>query len=443
MRLLLTIALAATIAGAATASAVAATGRLAGDPLQAQEWWLAAVGADRGTPPGPGVPITIVDSGLDVTHPEFDGRAATTLLNDQTIATSEKGHGTAVASIAAAPENGAGIVGVYPQAALQSWDASPAGRIFAFVASQGIIVAAQHCPGVINLSFSNQTPNPEIEAAVLYAFHRGCLVVAAAGNDRGSGSPPSYPASLPHVLTVAATGRDDAVAPFSSASLALDVAAPGQDLTGAVPLADDPSGYASLSGTSFATPIVSAAAAWVWTARPGLDVTQLFDLLRGTARDVGPPGFDTDTGFGIVDIPAALSAPAPPRDPFEPNDDVDQVKPGALFAEGEPALTTPAKPSTRIAGSLDVTEDPRDLYRIWVPAGRVVHVQVSADGDAAARIWGPRTISVDEGIQARRRDLRGPEIAGGKRGAAAYVEVLLTSRRTQARYVLAVRASRR
>ena len=84
-------------------------------------------------------------------------------------------------------------------------------------------------------------------------------------------------------------------------------------------------------GTSFSTPIVAAAAAWVWTLRPTLDVTQIFDLLRQSARDIGPPGFDSASGFGIVDIPAALAADAPRRDPDEPNDDVDQVKPGALF----------------------------------------------------------------------------------------------------------------
>ena len=120
-------------------------------------------------------------------------------------------------------------------------------------------------------------------------------------------------------------------------------------------------------------------------------MTQIFELMRQSARDVGPPGFDSGTGFGIVSIPAALAAAAPAPDPSEPNDDVDQIKPGALFPDGRPPLTTAAKPSLRIAAHIDASEDPRDVYQVWVPAHRVVRATVSAGGGAAARIWGPRT----------------------------------------------------
>jgi hypothetical protein len=106
-------------------------------------------------------------------------------------------------------------------------------------------------------------------------------------------------------------------------------------------------------------------------------------------------------------------------------------------------LTTSSKPSTRIAGRIDESEDPRDLYRIWVPAHRVVRATMNASGDAAARIWGPRTASVGEGILSRRRDLRGPLIRGTSKGFVAYVEVLLTGRTTTASYVLSVTASKR
>ena len=119
------------------------------------------------------------------------------------------------------------------------------------------------------------------------------------------------------------------------------------------------------------------------------------------------------------------------------------MKPGQLFSDGQAPLTTPAKPAIRIAGDLDTSEDPRDLYRIWVPANRVVHVSVAGPGTAAARIWGPQTVGVGEGLKARRRDLRGPKMAGGKKGSAAYVEVLLTGRSTTAHYLLSVTASKR
>ena len=442
MRRRLLIALAAALCACGPAGA--ATGRSAGDPLQAQEWWLARIGANPALAPGPGVPITIVDGGVDPSHPELVGRPNTTYLNDQTLDGPGAQHGTAVASLAAAPENGVGIVGVYPQAVLQSFDASPTPGITDFGAAQGIDAAAQHCPGVINISFGGASWSTPLAHAVLQAVHNGCLVVAAAGNSGQQGNQQSYPAILPHVLTVGATDQNDAVAPFSTLSPALDVAAPGVSMVAAVPLSSDPTGYAAdLSGTSFAAPLVSAAAAWVWTLRPTLDATQLFQLLRLSARDIGPPGFDLGSGYGIVNIPAALGSPAPPRDPDEPNDDVEQVKPGALFPDGRPLLTSATKPSSRIAGSLDSSEDPRDLYRIWVPARRVVRVSVSAAGDAAARIWGPQTVSVDEGIRSRRRDLKGPLIRGGARGEVAYAEVLLTGRTRTASYVLGVMASRR
>jgi hypothetical protein len=106
-------------------------------------------------------------------------------------------------------------------------------------------------------------------------------------------------------------------------------------------------------------------------------------------------------------------------------------------------LTSPAAPSARLAGSLDQAEDPRDVYRIWVPAHKVVRVSVSAGGEAAARIWGPQTASVNEGVRARRRDLKGTSVHAGASGFSAYVEVLLTGRSTSARYVLGVTAAKR
>src|SRR5581483_6725689 len=141
----------ATLARLPPARAPATTGAA---PLVPSEWWLSHVGADRAEPPGPGVPITIVDSGVDPTHPEFAGRPNTTFLNAQSVTGPAEYHGTIVASLAAAPANGVGIEGLYPQAALQVYDASPSGRgIGDNDAIAGILAAAARCPGVISLSF--------------------------------------------------------------------------------------------------------------------------------------------------------------------------------------------------------------------------------------------------------------------------------------------------
>jgi subtilisin family serine protease len=431
------------VALCASGTAAAATGRISDDPLVAQEWYLADVGATQATPPGPGVPITIVDSGVDASQPEFSGRPNTTFLNDQTVFGREEFHGTAVASVAAAPANGAGMVGIYPTAALQSYDASPVSNIITFVAAAGIADAAQHCPGVINLSFGSLDNDPSLADAVALAVHNGCLVVAASGNSGESGNPTTYPADYPHVLTVGASDEQDQVTSFSTAGPAIDLVAPGNNILVAVPLSRNPAGYEVDSGTSFSAPIVTAAAAWVWTMRPTLDVGQLFQVMRRSAHDIGAPGRDNQSGFGLLNIPSALTYPTPAKDPYEPNEDVDQVRPGQLFADGQPAITTAARPSIRIAGSLDANEDPRDLYRIWIPAHKVVRVSVAASGNAAARIWGHDTTSLDESLGARRRDLKGQQIRGGAHGSGAYVEVLPTGRATETSYVLSVKASAR
>jgi subtilisin family serine protease len=416
-----------------------------GDPLAPQEWWLTRVDADQATPPGPGVPIAIIDSGVDPTHPDFANRPNTTFLNDQTTFGREEYHGTAVASVAAGADNGVDLDGVYPQAALLIWDASPSPLgITDFSAVTGIQAAAQHCPAVINLSFGSTDPDSQLQAAILDAVRRGCFVVAAAGNSGDEGSPATYPAAWPHVFTVGATDQNDAIAPFSTSSPAMDVVAPGVNITADVPATRSPNGYqTSFDGTSFSAPIVSAAAAWLWTMRPTLTVSQVGQILRSTAHDLGPPGFDPASGYGLIDIPAALAAPTPPNDPFEPNDDISQVKPGMLFQEGQPPLTTPAKPTVRLTATLDAGDDPRDVYRIWVPAKKYAYVAVAAGGKAAARLWGPKTSSTHEGVVAQRRDLDGPRMYGGLRGTSAYVEVLLTGRSPAASYTLTVTVAKK
>ena len=165
-------------------------------------------------------------------------------------------------------------------------------------------------------------------------------------------------------------------------------------------------------------------------------------ILRSTAHPVGSQPFDPKTGYGVLDVAAALAAPTPGNDPGEPNDDVNQVKPGQLFSSGEPPLTTATLPSTRIAGTAVRDEDARDLYRIRVPAHRTVRVSISAAGAATAGIGRPRTLTVDEPPVLRKRDFAGASITGGAVGAYAYAEVQLAIGKLS-RYVLSVTASRR
>ena len=284
------------------------------DPLADGEWWLASVGATSVAAPGPGVPVAVIDTGVDFTHPEFVARPDTRSLNAQsTVDTLGDYHGTAVASIVGAPSNGVGMVGVYPQASIYSYDADLSGAITNTDLIQGVAAAARLKRAVINLSVGSTRRDPLLEDTVLSAVRNGALVVAASGNF-GANSAPTYPADLPHVLTVGATDHTGLAATFSSASDSVDLTAPGVGISVAVPYLYTVDGYQFLDGTSFSAPIVSGAAALVWTVRSDLDSGQVFDLLRSSATDISPRGFDPETGFGMLDIPArARGSGAEPR----------------------------------------------------------------------------------------------------------------------------------
>lgn len=422
----------------------------AGDHLFASQWWYASVGADRVEPPGPGVPVLVIDSGLDSSHPEFAARPDTELLTSQTIEGPNEFHGTAVASVIAAPANGVGLLGVYPQVALKIWDVSPGGAL----STRQLVAGLEAAPdrSVVNLSLGSPFRDLLIEHAVLNAFDRGLIIVAASGNSGLGRNRTSFPAAMPHVLTVGSTGRGDTDSGFSTRSQSVDVAAPGEEIPVAVPLAFDPSGYRLESGTSFSAPIVAGAVAWIWTVRPELDKTQVMELIRRTARDVGAPGRDESTGFGVLDIPAALTAPAPAVDPLEPNDDVDNVVSGNLFARSKAPLTRPGKGRATLRARLDVWEDPRDVYRVWVPPGRRVTVTVRSAQDIDLEIWSGEAEAVsgqdaDRALHLLSRSTqRGvlPETASVRnrsdRGRFVFVNVL--PRAVEADYSLSVTTAR-
>jgi hypothetical protein len=388
------------------------------DPLVPTEWWRARIGVDRWVPPGPGVPLTVIDSGLDVSHEEFRRRPNTTLLNRQILTDDESElHGTAVSSVAAAPSNGVGVVGVYPRARLRSFDISPQGLPTIADELKALAAVSARGRGVVNISFGGSTYFGVEEHAILTAFASGSLMVAAAGNFREILSPIEYPANFAHVLTVGATDQTDSVTVFSSATPALDLAAPGDQIPVAAPVAFYPEGYVTLGGTSFSAPMVAGAAAAIWTRRPKLDKTQLFEVLRTSARDVGDPGRDADTGFGILDIPKALRQAHPRVDPQEPNEDVYLVKPNGISRQGHFPVTGPARPRAGLRARLDAAEDPVDVYRVWLPAqGRFV-ASVAASDDVRVEAWGAATKTVYSTGRAQRRNLLGSAfVPGGSTG---------------------------
>jgi subtilisin family serine protease len=282
--------------------------------------------------------------------------------------------------------------------------------------------------------------------ANIATFAAGSLLVAAAGNEYQDGNPTNYPGAYPHVLTVAATDQAGAPAVFSSSGPQVDLAAPGV----AIPVQDPqtPDAYFPVDGTSFAAPIVSAAAAWAMTARR-MEKTQLYELVRRTARDVGAPGWDERTGYGVLDVPALLSTALPAVDPQEPNDDVDQVTAGAMFASAKPPINGKGT-NARLRARIDAAEDPRDVYRVTVPANRRVSVTLTADADLALDLWSAAAQTVWSGRVGRLvvSDRRGTTetVAWTNRGAAprvVFLDVRPSGNPTHltASYTVAVRLS--
>src|SRR2546423_8208289 len=301
-------------------------------------WWLGSLDAGALTPPGPGKRVFVVDTGLDFRHPEFDGRPNTVALDRQQIPSPDDFHGTAISSLIGG--RGKEVGGIYPRARLD--EGGGRGRAGLTLPSiiAGIAAAPGAGPGVINLSLGSAADVPMLQDVILEAFRRGSVVVAASGDSRGFDFSP-YPAGYPHVLAVGATDRHGDAAPFSSPSSTIDVAAPGVDVTVAVPRSHDPSGYTVASGTSYAAALVSGALAWIWTLRPKLDNTQLITLVRRTAKRHEAGGGSNQTGYGVLDPRAALSAPAPPPDPPEPNHHVRPAPPRGLVPRGQPPFDHP------------------------------------------------------------------------------------------------------
>jgi hypothetical protein len=401
-----------------------------GDPEDPIPWWLPQIGADRVTPPGPGFPLTIIDDGLDTSHPEFTGRAVT-YLNDSELVDLEDYHGTMMSSVAVAPLNGVGIVGLYPQANLRVADVGY-GNCAAVLAALEKAVSAG--PSVLNMSWGFDPPRCHaMYDQILRGVANGSLSVSATGNMRLHLNPPTVPAMWPHVLTVGSTSPSNRVSYFSSEGQGIDLAAPGEFIVSATPSFFDPSGYAELEGTSFSAAIVSAAGAWVAT-RHRMHVTQLFELLRSSTRDVGMPGWDKDTGFGILDLPAALRSPLPAVDPLEPNDDVNQVSGGALFKEAATPLTRPGLARASLRARLDRSEDPVDVYRVFVPARQVVRLRVTPNSNVNLEVFRPGARSCY--YKSRRLALRGPLI-GGSYQAGRAAEAFAVRNRPRDGYVFA------
>jgi subtilisin family serine protease len=297
------------------------------DPFYVDQWGLQSVGAPNAWGVNLGnssVVVAVVDTGVWWTQPDIqanmwtnpiDGSHGYDFVNGDTnpmdIDPSGIYHGTGVAGvIAALINNGQGIAGTAQVSVMAVRALGSNGQGSSQNVSQGIRYAADHGAKVINLSLgTNQTflPGQDMELAIDYAWSKGALITAAAGNS-GTGTL-DYPARLPNVVSVAAIDETGSRASFSNYGPGLSLSAPGDRI---LTLDGSNNGNAVhyLRGTSFSTPFVTGVAALLLSQDPNLTNRELWNYLNQTA--VQPGGavgvYNTNYGWGVVNAWNALNA---------------------------------------------------------------------------------------------------------------------------------------
>jgi thermitase len=286
--------------------------------IDAPEGWEAAFGTGN-FPSSGGTRVGILDTGIDLAHADLLGKTkacASALTGVGVVVTGscsdDNLHGTHVAgTVAAITDNGVGVAGVAPNAELAVFKAlNSAGTGFYADVVAGIHWL--HTTGdarIVSMSIGGPQDDA-LDAELSEAWNAGTLLIAAAGND--GDSTPNWPAYHPDVVSVAATDAADKRASFSNCNADVEVAAPGKDVWSTVP----GNTYASLSGTSMATPHASGVAAMIMWSQ-GLDAAKTRAVLSNTADDLGTTGWDSCFGHGRVNLAAAVSggSTSPPQEP--------------------------------------------------------------------------------------------------------------------------------
>ncbi|RAV21742.1 S8 family peptidase [Paenibacillus contaminans] len=273
------------------------------------QWNLPIIATEPGWTIGKGnkdVIVAVVDTGVDLDHPDLKGRLLEghNVINNDASPQDDVGHGTHVAGvISALTDNREGVAGMTwynPVLPVKVLDETGAGSTYAV--AQGIIWAADHGAKVINMSLGNYADANFLHDAIKYAYDKDVVLIAASGNDNTE--KPGYPAAYPEVLAVAAIDSKKSKASFSNYGEYIDVAAPGVSIASTYPKNQ----YAALSGTSMASPHVTALAALIRSVNPLLKNTEVMDIMRQTATDLGPEGKDNYFGHGQIDVVKALKA---------------------------------------------------------------------------------------------------------------------------------------
>jgi thermitase len=297
------------------------------DSYMGSEWHLAKIGAPAAwdSSLGRGVTIAVLDSGVNVNHPDLKDRIVPgyNLYNNNTDVTDVCGHGTAVAGTAAATTNNAtGVAGVAGASSIMPLriaysDSTGCHAYFSTIAS-GITYAADHGARIANVSYTGIAGSSAVLSAARYMNGKGGLVFVSAGNNNIDENVTPDPA----LVIVSATDANDAKASFSSWGSFVTMSAPGTYIW----TTNNALGYSQWNGTSFSAPVTAGVAALMMAARPDLGGDRIASLMYSTAVDLGAAGRDPVFGYGRVDAAAALRATVAYQAP------VDTTAPAAAIA---------------------------------------------------------------------------------------------------------------
>jgi hypothetical protein len=249
--------------------------------------------------------VALIDSEVDASHPDLAGAVTATF---EASADDERphSHGTGMAGAIAAHRTMLGSaprVGLLTVRAFSSTANSAQGTTFNIL--KGLDWAADQGARVVNMSFAGPS-DPRLHDALLKAYKRGMVLIAAAGN-AGPNSPPLFPGADPSVIAVTATDSRDALFPGANRGNYIAVAAPGVDVFAPAP----DSTYQLTTGTSVAAAEVSGVAALLIERNPALTPAAVRKILMDTATRLGPKGRDRDFGAGLVNALDAVTAAKP------------------------------------------------------------------------------------------------------------------------------------
>lgn len=266
---------------------------------------------------GRGVKVAVIDSGISA-HDELSIAGGISTVDYTTSYSDDEGHGTHVAGIIAAHNNGYGIAGIAPDVqlyAIKAMGRDGKGSLQDLL--EGLDWAIQNRMDIINMSLVSDADSQLLHEMVDQAYAAGMTIVGSAGNSQTdqAGNPIptdihtiNYPAKYDSVIAVAAVDSMNQRAAFSSVGSEVEVAAPGVDVISTYVQPDGTAIYAKASGTSQAAPHVTGMLALLKQQYPGMSNAQLRKEVRKFAVDIGAPGRDIEFGYGSLTFSKEVSS---------------------------------------------------------------------------------------------------------------------------------------